>query len=78
MVIGLLCLLHNFNGRSCLVSEIHRRINYIQERFGIYNQLQGGVTISVPVDCEIISLDSYGRYFVDVCMSKKKLGSNTD
>lgn len=29
MVIELLCLLHNFNGRSCLVSEIHRRINYM-------------------------------------------------
>jgi len=60
------------------VAERIEKEPYIQERFGIYNQLQGGVTISVPVDCEIISLDSYGRYFVDVCMSKKKLGSNTD
>ena len=60
------------------VAERIEKEPYIQERFEIYNQLQGGVTISVPDGCDIISLDSYGRYFVDVCMSKKKLGSNTN
>lgn len=53
------------------VAERIEKEPYIQERFGLYNQLQGGAIISVSNGCDIISLDSYGRYFVDVCMPKK-------
>lgn len=51
---------------------------YIQKRFGIYSQLQGGARIVVSNGCDIISLDSYGRYFVDVCMPKKEIESNAN
>jgi len=46
--------------------------SYVQERYRIYNNLGNDVTIDVSGDCSIISLDSYGRYFIDVCMLDKE------
>ena len=44
---------------------------FVQERRRIYSQVDGSdVSVSVSQDCDIISLDSYGRNFVDICMPK--------
>ena len=51
---------------------------YVQKRFKLYKKLHGGARISVSEDCDIISLDSYGRYFVDVCMPKKEIENNAN
>lgn len=59
-----------------LQSELKRTI--YSKRFGLYSQLPGGVRIDVSGDCDIISLDSYGRYFVDVCMPKKEIENNAN
>ena len=53
------------------VPERIRNEPYVQNRFHAYNKLENGVTVDVPVDCDIISLDSYGRQFVDICMIRK-------
>ena len=45
---------------------------YVFARYRMYSQSQGDITISVSSDCDIISLDNYGRYFVDICMPKKE------
>ena len=60
------------------VAERIEKEPYIQKRFGLYSQLPGGVRIDVSGDCDIISLDSYGRYFVDVCMPKKEIENNAN
>ena len=54
------------------VAERIEKEPYVQKRFKLYKKLHGGARISVSEDCDIISLDSYGRYFVDVCMPKKE------
>ena len=60
------------------VAERIEKEPYLQKRFEYYNQLQGGAIIKVSSDCNIISLDSYGRYFVDVCMPKKEIENNAN
>lgn len=60
------------------VAERIEKEPYVQECFGLYRQLQGGARINVSGDCDIISLDSYGRYFVDVCMPKKEIENNAN
>ena len=54
------------------VAERIEKEPYVQKRFKLYKKPHGGARISVSEDCDIISLDSYGRYFVDVCMPKKE------
>lgn len=53
------------------VAERIEKESYVQEQYEIYSQLPGGATIFVREDCDILSLDSYGRCFVDVCIPKK-------
>ena len=53
------------------VAEQIEKEEYVQKRFELFSQKQGGARIAVSGDCDIISLDSYGRNFVDVCISKK-------
>lgn len=60
------------------VAEKIEKEPYIQKRFQLYSQQPGGARIEVPNDCDIISLDSYGRYFVDVCMPKKEIENNAN
>lgn len=45
---------------------------YVQERYLAYKKIDSGVTMDVAIDCHIVSLDSYGRRFVDVCMTDKE------
>lgn len=45
---------------------------YVQQRYLAYNKLEGGVTIDVSIDCNILRIDSYGRHFIDVCMLTKE------
>lgn len=58
------------------VAEQIEKEEYIQKRFELFSQQQGGARIAVSGDCDIISLDSYGRNFVDVCISKKEIENN--
>lgn len=60
------------------VAEKIEKEPYVQKRFELYSRLQGGARINVSGDCDIISIDSYGRYFIDVCMPKKEIENNAD
>lgn len=44
---------------------------YVQKRFNLYNKLDGGARIEVLTDANNIAIDSYGQYFVDVCMQER-------
>lgn len=50
------------------IAERIKNKPFIQERLKECSQVEGDVTISVSQSCDIISLDSYGRNFVDICM----------
>ena len=54
------------------VPERLKKESYVQERYLAYKKIDSGVTMDVSIDCHIISLDSYGRRFVDVCMTNKE------
>lgn len=60
------------------VAERIEKEPYVQKRFELYSRLQGGARINVSGDCDIISIDSYGRYFIDVCMPKKEMEDNAN
>lgn len=52
-------------------SEKIKSNSYVQQRFQAYSKLEKGIEINVSESCYIISLDSYGRYFVEVCILRK-------
>ena len=49
-----------------------KKEQYIQERSLIYEQRKLEIDIIVSKECQIISLDSYGRHFVDICMQREE------
>lgn len=63
----------NDNGIKCIEKE-----PYVQKRFELYNKLDMGARIDMSSECTIITLDSYGRFFVDVCMPKTEEIENAD
>lgn len=48
--------------------EIIKKEQYIQNRTQIFERNKLEIDIIVSDECQIISLDSYGRRFVDICM----------
>lgn len=41
---------------------------YIQEREQLYRKSNHEIDIDISNECQLLSLDSYGRQFVDICM----------
>lgn len=52
--------------------ELIKKEQYIQGRSLIYEQNKLEKDIIVSKECQIISLDSYGRHFVDICMQREE------
>ena len=44
---------------------------YIMSRTTIYKKVGLEIDIDVEVECQLISLDSYGRNFVDICIGRE-------
>lgn len=52
--------------------EIIKKESFIQERLNIYTENVLEIEIDVSSECQLISLDSYGRRFVDICMRSEE------
>ncbi len=48
--------------------KVIKKDQFIQERAKIYEENMCEIEMDISTECQLISLDSYGRRFVDICM----------